>query len=322
VRPGAAEVEGVQVQQSPGRPGSGRRSRRGLRVASAAALLTATGVAGAVLGVPAPTSWQGFQENLGSTAAPQTLAPPVTTTPARPPADPSSAVPSSAVLPPDRPTPGGGTERLAPAPAAPVGGGPFTFVSLQANGATPVAYDPCRAVHYVIRPDQAPAGGEEMIHAAVARLSAATGLQFVYDGPSDEALAGGREAFQPARYGDRWAPVLVVWQTDAENAALAGDVVGQGGSTSVSLGNGPRVYVTGTVALDAGQFPDILERSDGRAVAEAIVLHEFAHLVGLGHVDDETQLMNPETVPGVTDLAAGDRTGLARLGRGSCEPDL
>jgi hypothetical protein len=76
------------------------------------------------------------------------------------------------------------------------------------------------------------------------------------------------------------------------------------------------------VALDAGQFPEILGRTDGRAVAEAIVLHEFAHLVGLGHVDDGSQLMNPETVPGVTDLAAGDRAGLARLGRGSCEPDL
>lgn len=307
----------MQVQQSPGEPASGRRSRRGLRAASAAALLTAVGVAGAVLGLPEPSSWRGFQENLGSVAAPRTSAPPVPTSPGQPLDDPSSAV-----LPSDRPTPGGGTERLVPAPATPVGGGPHSFASLQSNGVSPVAYDPCRAVHYVIRPDQAPAGGEEMVHSAVARLAAATGLRFVYDGPSDEQLVGDREPYQPTRYGDRWAPVLVVWQTDAENAALAGDVVGQGGSIAVSLGDGPRVYVTGTVALDAGQFPDILERSDGRAIAEAIVLHEFAHLVGLGHVDDESQLMNPETVPGVTDLAAGDRAGLARLGRGSCAPDL
>jgi hypothetical protein len=33
-------------------------------------------------------------------------------------------------------------------------------------------------------------------------------------------------------------------------------------------------------------------------------------------VDDETQLLHPETVPGVTDFADGDLTGLTRLGRG------
>jgi hypothetical protein len=116
--------------------------------------------------------------------------------------------------------------------------------------------------------------------------------------------------------------VLVAWQTDAENPALAGDIVGQGGSVAVSLGDSPRVYVTGSVSLDAGQFPDILDRRNGRAIAQGIVLHEFAHLVGLGHVDDEDQLMHPETVAGVTDFANGDLAGLARLGRGPCVPEL
>jgi hypothetical protein len=32
--------------------------------------------------------------------------------------------------------------------------------------------------------------------------------------------------------------------------------------------------------------------------------------------------MYPETRVGVTDFAAGDLTGLARLGRGACAPDL
>ena len=185
-----------------------------------------------------------------------------------------------------------------------------------------MAYDPCRVVRYALRPDGSPAGGEEMVHAAVARIGQVTGLVFVYDGPTDEVPSPGREPFQPDRYGDRWAPVLVAWQTEAEAPGLAGDVVGEAGSQAVSLDEGTRVYVTGTVTLDAAQFPGILGQRDGEATAAGVVLHEMAHLVGLDHVDDRTQLMYPETVPGVTDLAAGDLTGLARLGRGACVPEL
>ncbi len=52
------------------------------------------------------------------------------------------------------------------------------------------------------------------------------------------------------------------------------------------------------------------------------MLHELGHLVGLDHVDDDSQLLHPETVPGVTDYAAGDLTGLSRLGQGPCVPEL
>jgi hypothetical protein len=52
------------------------------------------------------------------------------------------------------------------------------------------------------------------------------------------------------------------------------------------------------------------------------VLHELAHLVGLNHVSSPSNLMNTEMEPGVTDFGAGDLTGLAALGRGTCLPDL
>ena len=240
-------------------------------------------------------------------------------------ADPASGggVPVAAT-PSDRPTPGvdaSGSPRGVPQPV-PAGGGSHAFSLLQADGTTPVAYDPCRVVHYVVRPDGSPAGGEEMVHAAVARLGRATGLVFGYDGPTDEVPTPERAAFQPDRYGDRWAPVLVSWRTAAEAPRLAGDVVGEAGSLAVSLGEGPRVYVTGTVTLDAEQFPEILEQPGGAATASGVVLHELAHLVGLDHVADESQLLHPETVPGVTDYAAGDLAGLARLGQGPCVPEL
>lgn len=234
------------------------------------------------------------------------------------------AATTSAPADPDRPPPGVEAARAPlglPLPA-PAEGGPYGFVTFQADGVTPVAYDPCRPVHYVVRPDGAPEGGEELVDAAVARLAEVTGLRFVDDGATDEPTTRDREIFQPERYGDRWVPVLVAWETEQQNPALAGEIVGEGGSVAASVGEGPRVYLTGVVSLDAGQFPEILAGPNGTAIARSIVLHELGHLVGLAHVDDDQQLMFPETRRAVLDFAAGDLTGLATLGSGPCVPDL
>ncbi|WP_241175727.1 matrixin family metalloprotease [Modestobacter sp. KNN46-3] len=203
--------------------------------------------------------------------------------------------------------------------APPVGGGTHQFAQLQDDGMTPIAYDPCRPVHYVVRPDNAPVGGDLLISDAVAQISAVTGLQFVDDGATDEAPSDQRDPFQPDRYGDRWAPVLVIWDTVAEQPDLAADVAGLAGSLAVSSGDRPGVYVTGLVELDAAQFTEVLSGPGGQAVARAIVVHEFAHLVGLDHVDDPTQLTYP-TTSAVLDFAAGDLTSLSRLGAGACVP--
>lgn len=224
----------------------------------------------------------------------------------------------------DWPTPGGDAAGapLGTPPPAPPGGGPHAFVELQTDGSTPVAYDPCRPVHYVLRTDGAPAGTEELVHSAVERLARATGLRLVYDGPTSEPLVEDRPPFQPDRYGDRWAPVLIGWRSDVTESTLDGDVIGEGGSTSISIGSGPRVFVTGSVTLDAPDLTAMMAEPDGPALVEAVVLHELGHVVGLDHVDDPAQLMYPETVPDVVDFAAGDLEGLSRLGRGACVPQV
>ncbi|MDX5317789.1 MAG: hypothetical protein LPK38_00260 [Actinomycetes bacterium] len=43
--------------------------------------------------------------------------------------------------------------------------------------------------------------------------------------------------------------------------------------------------------------------------------------MGLDHVEDPTQLMNPVTTT-VTTFQDGDLTGLAALGQGACAPGL
>jgi hypothetical protein len=220
-----------------------------------------------------------------------------------------------------------------PAPV-PDGGGPHEFIMLQPDGVTPVAYDPCRPIHFVTRPG-GPPEGDVLIREAVAEVSAATGLRFVDDGTTDEGPSDDRAPYQPGRYGDRWAPVLFTWSDPAESPRLGevspedpmADPAAYAGSIAVGLDDGSgvegdRVFVTGSVTLDARDLGRTLEGPDGRARVRAVIAHEVAHLVGLGHVDDRSQLMYPTIQAGVTSFQPGDLEGLAALGRGRCFPDI
>lgn len=220
--------------------------------------------------------------------------------------------------------PAGHEEAALPLGAPPPGTAASTgyaFTAVQPDGDGPVAYSPCRPIHYVVRPDGAPAGGAELVRTAVARVSAATGLQFVEDGETQEAPSADREAYQPDVYGPRWAPVLIAWSTPTESPELADEVAGIAGSASVTRA-GRSVYVTGSVTLDSADLGALVAVPETRGAALGIVTHELAHLVGLDHVDDPTQLMYPSTSVTRSGFGLGDLAGLAALGTGECAPDV
>lgn len=198
----------------------------------------------------------------------------------------------------------------------------YQFMNLPNGEQQFIAYDPCRPVHYAVRADRMPADGQRMITEAVANISAATGLQFVYDGLSEEEPSERRPLVQDERYGDRWAPILIAWATPQENPDLQGETIGLGGSSFVSIGSSPAVYVSGSMMLDAPQISTLLKFPNGYEQARAIVQHELGHIVGLDHVEDRTQLMYAESNLEVTSFGAGDLAGLAQLGRGVCVPEL
>src|SRR5690606_18892740 len=150
--------------------------------------------------------------------------------------------------------------------------GPYEFAATQDDG-SPVTWDPCRPIHYVVNPTGQPPGAEGLVEEAIARTSAATGLQFVADGTTDETWSTERPAYQPERYGERWAPVLIMWSTPAQVPDLAGVVAGQGGPTAVGFEGEDLVHVSGSVVLDAEQLAQLLQAQGGREHVRAVIQH-------------------------------------------------
>jgi len=196
----------------------------------------------------------------------------------------------------------------------------YQFLATNDDG-TPVGYSPCRPLHYVVNADLVPAGAQDLVPEAMDTVSAATGIRFVYDGATTEQPSAQRAPYQPDVYGDRWAPLLVSWTTPDAAPQLKGKVIGTGGSTHFSYGDGPKTFVTGSLELDAPQISAELEEPDGKLYATAVLLHELSHVMGLEHVDDPQQLMYPE-IGTPEGLAAGDLNGLHELASALCRKDL
>jgi hypothetical protein len=196
----------------------------------------------------------------------------------------------------------------------------FLFLDRTDQG-LPTRWNPCEPIHYVVNASLAPQGSIGDVHEAVSRISAATGIAFVYEGPTDEEATAYREMFQPDRYGKRWAPVLISWADPGASdfSFEHGDRV----AAAVARPDIPAtrfedVYVSGWIALNADD-PN-LPGFDRPGQQGPVILHELGHLMGLGHVHAVGEIMHPSG-GGVVDLGPGDREGLRELGAsGGCVP--
>lgn len=201
--------------------------------------------------------------------------------------------------------------RLSPLPPPVAGEGGWTALVVDDAG-RPATFDPCRPVRWVLRLHGAPAGGDRVVHEAVAQVARATGLRFVFGGVTDEAPVSDRPQHLPERYGPGPAPVLIAWSTPHETAALAGAQVGLG---VASWAQDRRRLVSGQVVLDALAHTDL--DGTGSPLAATTVRHDLALVVGLGHSEDESSLMHALVVTRDA-FSAGDRRGLRAAGSGPC----
>jgi len=179
----------------------------------------------------------------------------------------------------------------------------------------PARLDPCRPVHVVANFDLAPPQARADLHVALAEISRASGLRLVYDGETTELPGVDR----PTASGTRWAPVLVAWvRGDGTPGEVGPDAYGVTRTLAVAHG-GRASIVTAQIAInaEAGLRPGF---GAGQTTGE-VLLHELGHAVGLGHVSDPGQVMNPTATNFPARFGSGDLAGLAAVGRpAGCQP--
>ncbi|GAC1445220.1 MAG: hypothetical protein NVSMB55_25080 [Mycobacteriales bacterium] len=191
--------------------------------------------------------------------------------------------------------------------------GSYTFMSEVAPG-NPIRWNPCTTIHWAFNPAGAPAGGLAAVQSAVARVGAATGLHFAYDGTATDVPTSAYIDAQTGANGFR--PLLVGWSTPSASTLLANQpasLVGMDQTIWAGPAGGATNIVSGVIALNA----DVTAPTSGSNSWYTFVLHELGHAVGLGHTTDATQIMAPIIPAAAADYGSGDLAGLAKVG-GTC----
>ncbi len=195
------------------------------------------------------------------------------------------------------------------------GDGSYAFYQHQpGDPATPVTYSSCKPILVEINTlgvDDEDAATQAVL-AAMGEVSAATGLQLQYVGPTARDLLP--EGVSRSVLGGA-LPVLVAFATPSEVSRLKGKG-GMAGSAWLTR-DGVSSYVTGQMTLNAETFNQMFDRPGGQEDAKAIAMHEFGHIVGLHHVDDRGEIMY-RSGNRSSRFGPGDRRGLALLGQGAC----
>ena len=206
----------------------------------------------------------------------------------------------------------------------------YTFLRVKEDRCSPVRFNPCEPVHFVQNADAAPPFAAENVREAFRRLARATGIEFVDDGLTDETTRSGPVVAE--RYGQRWAPILIAWEHfPAEQTTGASQILG-----NTVVYREQDVVVSGRLRFNVDAYNDEFTKrpieagfgppagsGDGPIGRQniqwgRIVLHELAHIVGLGHTRDLDSLMYPDAAQHTSrpaDFTAPDLAGLRHLGR-------
>lgn len=209
-------------------------------------------------------------------------------------------------------------------------GGYKLIMGTTETGTYPVRWNPCQeAITYTVNTAVARQKGKSSAVArakaqsevitAVGRVAAATGIPFRYAGATTEIPRGAPDGWASAQGADDEIVIAYVAQG---KAATRSDLIGGG-----AWGMGGQAYAYQDSTVVAGRGFVLIDRDKARQLKPGfgpglrrgnLVLHELAHVMGLEHFSDRAQLMNPTLSSSTPNgFAAGDRAGLARVGRGA-----
>lgn len=217
------------------------------------------------------------------------------------------------------------TVAVAPDPDAAASADGYAVWDRRADG-TPVRWDPCTPIELVVSTVGAPPGIDpgalrgDVVVAADA-VAAASGLDVVVVGTTDEVPAVDRPTAVAGDAAPRWAPVLVGWATPRADGLPLRDTDRAVAIPVAAPADGGRVLVTGQVVLNAERTDLVTGREDRATSWGATLQHELGHVVGLAHVEDRSELMATHPGSGAVRFGPGDLAGLAAVGAdGGCLP--
>jgi len=191
------------------------------------------------------------------------------------------------------------------------------------SGPVVIRWNPCQdAITYKVNTTHARetrrgvaaarARARKEVVSAMDKVSAASGLPLTYTGTTRQIPTG-----------DDW------WQKQDQESEIVVAFVSRAAGHSTLLsggswGEGGQVYKYDGATVVTGRGFAVFDRDKARRLAAGfgpgttrgnLILHELGHVMGLDHVRDARQLMNPAiTSRSPNGFAAGDRAGLAELG--------
>lgn len=175
-------------------------------------------------------------------------------------------------------------------------------------------WDSCRTIGYRLNVGGHYRFSRREVRRAFSQVGRATGLRMVYRGTTGH-IPDGTAAGNPPRPAD--ADIVLAWARPSQTRIELGDALGIARITV--WGN---TYTNGASRQSISESSIVLNkglrrfRSNNRRIWSAAMLHEISHAVGLDHVQDRRQVMNPVTsaTRPLTRLSAGDLRGLNQVG--------